>query len=90
MQGRRPLAPVLVDLPRVGIGPHDGCDLVGDSAQRIGIGSHDPEHDGEMRIGPEDELRDAHARFWRQPFRDALAQMHLQTVARGIARASGR
>ena len=73
MDSLRALAPVLVHLASMGICAHDRLDLGCNDTQLIRIGAHDTKVDQVTRKGAEDELRDAHARLRRQPFRDLFA-----------------
>ena len=66
------LTPVLVHLAGMGIGAHDGLDLVGNGTQLIGVGPHDTEVDQVTRVRAEDELGDPHASLRRQSLCDPL------------------
>ena len=67
------LTPVLVHLAGMGVGAHDGLDLVGNGPQLIGVGAHDTEVDQVTGIGAEDELGDPHASLRHQSLGDPLA-----------------
>ncbi len=82
MGGRRPLTPVLVDLPRMRIGAHDLLHLVGDRTQSDRVRAHHAEIHQVARERAEDELRHPYSRLGSQALRDPLAQPPLEPVAR--------
>ena len=79
-------APVLVDLTRMRVRPHDVEHLIGDRPQSGRVGSHHAEGDRKGRIGPEHELGRADAGLGREPRLDLLPNPELQGVARRLAR----
>ena len=56
MDRRGTLAPILIDLPRVGIGAQHRLDALSNGPQPIGVWTHDAEVDQVSRVGSEDEL----------------------------------